>query len=65
MIYKKLVQYVVFTNWYQGNSEGKEELKSSVSPVLTKGGPIQDNQQKQEENKLWEENSRAIGQART
>lgn len=56
---------MVFTNWYQGNSEGKEELKSSVSPVLTKDGPIQDNQQKQEENKLWEENSRAIGQART
>lgn len=41
------------------------ELESSVLSDLAKDSPIQNHQRKQEESKLWEENSRAISQART
>ena len=33
--------------------------------ALAKDSPIQNNQRRHEENKLWEENSRAVSQART
>lgn len=57
---------MVFRDWWrQAVVEKRGKLDSSVLSVLAKESRIQNNQRKQEEHELWEENSRATGQART